>query len=110
VNIFPKLILPLSILASVLSHAGPHWASGKITSLSANGNNPAIRLTGNVSPDKCDGGGYGWLYFFGTAEERQRVYATALALSMTGQTISVYTNNDGTTCRITTIEVLGLNQ
>lgn len=105
----------LTILGGIMlilnsAYAGPTWSSGKITSLLASGTNPAIRLTGNISPDNCDGGTYGWLYFQGTAEERNRIYASALALSLVGKTVSVYTNGDGSTCRINNIQVTsGLN-
>lgn len=106
VKTFP-LIVGLLISHSALS--GPNYASGKITSLAGDETNPAIRLTNNVSPDQCDGGTYGWLYFAGTAEERARTYATALAMALTGHRVTVYTNSDGTTCRITNIQALGLN-
>ncbi len=53
-----------------------------------------------------DGGTYGWIYFQGTEEQRNRVYASALALS--GKAVTVYTNADGTTCRINNIQALGL--
>ncbi|ACA85750.1 hypothetical protein [Shewanella woodyi] len=90
--------------------AGVTWASGKITSLMASATNPAIRLTGNISPDRCSGGTYGWLYFAGTAEEKNRIYATALAMSLSGKTVTVYTNGDDTTCRINNIQITsGLN-
>lgn len=76
----------------------------------AHGNNPAIRLTGNISPILCDGGNYGWLYFKGTAEEQSRIFASAMALSLSGKTVTVYTNSDGGTCRISNIQVTsGLN-
>ena len=108
---FGKLLLLLSgMIFTDLSIAGPSYATGKITSLLASGTNPAIRLTGNVSPDLCDGGNYGWLYFAGTAEERNRVYASALALSLVGKTVAVYTNSNGQQCRINNIQVTsGLN-
>lgn len=90
--------------------AGPYYSSGKITSLLASPNDPAIRLSGNISPDKCNGGTYGWLYFKGTPEERHRVYSSALALSLSGKSVTVYTNSDGSKCRITNIQVTsGLN-
>ncbi|MEC4728633.1 hypothetical protein HWQ46_24225 [Shewanella sp. D64] len=85
--------------------AGTTWATGKVTSLLASGTNPAIRLAGNISPDRCSGGTYGWLYFSGTAEEKNRVYATALAMSLSGKTVTVYTNGDDTTCRIGNIQI-----
>jgi TRAP-type mannitol/chloroaromatic compound transport system substrate-binding protein len=62
------------------------------TSLLASATDPAIRLTGNISPELCDGGTYGWLYFQGTGEERNRVYSTALALSLTGKNVAIYAN------------------
>ena len=95
---------------SSTAFSGPSYSSGKITSLLASGTDPAIRLAGNVSPDNCDGGTYGWLYFNGTAEERSRIYASALALSLSGKTVTVYTNTDGTRCRIHNMQVTsGLN-
>lgn len=86
------------------------YASGQVTSLMAHGTNPAIRLTGNVSPVRCDAGTHGWLYFEGTPEERHRIYSTALALSLTSKVVTVYTNGDGTQCRINNIQIAsGLN-
>jgi len=102
-------MLMISILIPVSVSAGPNYVSGKVTSLNAQGANPKIRLTGNVSPDLCDGGSYGWLAFNGTAEEKARIYATALAMALAGKSVTVYTNSDGTTCKISRIEVLGLN-
>lgn len=91
-------------------YAGDTYVSGQITSLLAHGTDPAIRITGNVAPTKCDGGAYGWIYFAGTPEERHRVYATALALSLTSKDVTVYTNGDGQICRIHNIQVTsGLN-
>jgi hypothetical protein len=72
------------------------------------GSNPAIRLTVNISPDNCDAGHYGWIYFQGTAEERARVYSTALAMSIAGKTVTIYTNGDNTTCRIDNIQVTSI--
>lgn len=94
---------------SVPAIAGPNYASGKITSLMASGTNPAIRLVGNISPDSCDGGTYGWLYFEGTAEEKNRIYATAMALSIIGEPLTVYTNSNGGVCKINNIQALGMN-
>lgn len=99
-----------SVLLSSSLIAGPHYSGGKITSLLASANDPAIRLTGNISPDNCNGGAYGWLLFSGTPEERNRVYASALALSLSGKSVTVYTNSDGQRCRISNIQVTsGLN-
>ena len=107
INVFTGFI---SVLISSSLIAGPHYSGGKITSLLASANDPAIRLTGNISPDNCSGGTYGWLYFSGTPEERNRVYSSALALSLSGKTVVVYTNSDGKTCRINMIQVTsGLN-
>lgn len=98
------------VFLSNLLIAGPHYSSGKITSLLASANDPAIRLEGNISPDNCNGGTYGWLYFSGTPEERNRVYSSALALSLSGKRVTVYTNNNGEQCRISNIQVTnGLN-
>lgn len=61
-------------------------------------------------PEQCDGGVYGWLSFKGTTEEKARLYGSALALSLAGKTVTVYTNNDGAVCRIFNIQVTtGLN-
>jgi hypothetical protein len=90
--------------------ASDTYVSGQITSLLAHGTDPAIRIQGNIAPTKCDGGAYGWIYFAGTPEERHRVYATALALSLVGKPVTVYTNGDGSTCRINNIQIIsGLN-
>ena len=103
-------ILSAILVCSVTAlAAGPDYASGKITSLLASGTDPAIRLTGNVSPINCNGGTHGWLYFQGTPEERTRIYSSALALSISGKEVTVYTNTDGGTCRINNIQALGLN-
>ena len=100
----------LITLCSGIAHSGPYYVSGKITSLRASASDPAIRVSDGMVPDSCDGGAYGWLYFQGTPEERNRVYASALALSLAGKVVTVYTNNDGTTCRINNIQVTsGLN-
>lgn len=103
-------VLVLFLLLSAGAGASTGHISGKITSLLAHGSDPAIRLTGNNSPSGCDGGSYGWLHFEGTPEERNRVYSTALALSLTGKSVTVYTNTDGTRCRIKMIQITsGLN-
>lgn len=81
--------------------------SGKITSLFVHGNDPAIGIAGKLSPEQCSGGRYGWLYFSGTPEERNRVYASALVLSLSSKTVTVYTNSDGDKCRIDNIQVTG---
>lgn len=93
------------LIASTAISAGSYFVNGKITSLLASATDPAIRITGNVSPDDCNGGNYGWLYFQGTAEEQHRVYSSALALSLSGHAVTVYTNNDGDSCRISSIQV-----
>lgn len=92
-------IIPTSVLA------GPNFVSGKVTSLLAHGLAPSIRLTGNVSPDNCDGGVYGWLGFQGLPEEQARVYSTALAMAITSKTVTVYTNTDGGPCKIGNIQI-----
>ncbi len=105
------LILTISTLFFIFGNAsvsaGPTWAQGKVTSLLAHGTDPAIRLSNNISPDNCDGGVYGWLRFSGTPEDRNRVYATALAMSLAGKTVTVYTNSDGSSCRINNIQITG---
>uniref|UniRef100_UPI0040475D67 hypothetical protein n=1 Tax=Rheinheimera sp. TaxID=1869214 RepID=UPI0040475D67 len=100
-----------SLCVSQACIAADTYVSGQITSLMAHGTDPAIRLSnGNAVPTKCDGGNYGWLYFEGTAEERQRIYATALALALSNKAVDVYTNGDGAQCRINNIQIiLGLN-
>lgn len=105
-----KLLLPLLAVLPLSVYAGPFYVTGKVTSLLAQGQSPAIRLTENVSPDQCDGGKYGWLGFQGTAEEQSRVYATAMAMALNGKTITVYTNSDGGPCKISNIQITsGLN-
>ncbi|MCS6176802.1 hypothetical protein G7A68_20800 [Shewanella baltica] len=100
----------LCVLFSNVSNSGPTWQGGLITSLLASGTDPAIRLTGNVFPDNCRGGTYGLFHFEGTAEERNRIYATALAMSLAGKRVDVYANGDGGMCRIKNIQVTsGLN-
>ncbi len=98
------VVLGFFVVCSTVS-AGPYYLSGKITSLLASGTDPGIRLSGNGSPDNCDGGKYGWLRFQGTAEERNRIYASALAFSLSKKRVTVYTNRDGTQCRINNIQV-----
>lgn len=104
-----KVALTL-MLASPMSFAAENYVGGKITSLSGSGSDPAIRVEGNQVPSKCDGGTYGWLYFYGSAQERQWIYSTALAMAVSGKPVTVYTNADGGTCRIHNIEIIsGLN-
>ena len=104
------LLFSLLLAATTQVYAADYYVSGQVTSLKAHGTNPAIRLSGNVVPAKCDGGTHGWLFFAGTPEERHRIYATALALSLTNKYVTVYTNADGTTCRINNIQITsGLN-
>ena len=109
-----KKLAAISVIIVILfagpANAGASYVSGKVTSLLAHGTNPAIRLEGNVSPDRCDGGAYGWLYFRGTAEEQMRIYSTALAMSLAGKRVTVYTNADDGICKIVNIQVTsGLN-
>ncbi len=104
------LATALLLLASLSTHAGPYYVTGKVTSLLASGSSPAIRLTGNISPDLCDGGPNGWLSFVGTPEQQARIYSTALAMALSGHTVTVYTNTDGATCPINNIQIIsGLN-
>ncbi|MCH2160083.1 MAG: hypothetical protein MK096_15040 [Oleiphilaceae bacterium] len=102
------LLALVMLLTSPFAISGSGHASGKITSLKASATAPAIRLTGNISPDLCDGGTYGWLYFRGTAQEQQWIYATALALSLSGVSVTVYTNTDGGRCKIYDIQATSL--
>ncbi len=60
-KILKNTFFTVALLASSFSNAGSSWIGGKVTSLLAHGTEPAIRLTGNASPDNCDGGSYGWL-------------------------------------------------
>ena len=48
-----------TLLFSPFALSGSGHASGKITFLKASATEPAIWLTGNISPDLCDGGTYG---------------------------------------------------
>ncbi len=95
------------MLLPAISIAGPNYATGKVTSLYASGTDPGIRITGNASPSQCDGGTYGWLFFSGTEQQKQWMYSTALAMSLSGKTLTVYTNNNGERCRIYNIQVTG---
>lgn len=95
------------VLMSGQVFAAPGSVSGKVTSLLASGTSPAIRVTGNATPDNCDGGIYGWMGFQGTPEEQARVYATALAMAVSGHSVAVYTNTDGGPCKIENIQVTG---
>ncbi len=101
------IIFIFTLSSAATCFAGATYVGGKVTSLLASGANPAIRLTGNVSPDNCNGGKYGWLYFLGDAQERQWMYSTALAMSLSGKNVTVYTNGDGGTCRISNIQITG---
>lgn len=104
------VVLMVGLLFSHLAFSGPYYVAGKITSLLGSGTEPAIRLEGNISPDLCSGGKWGWLYFQGTEQQKQWAYSTALAMSLAGKTVSVYTNADGEQCRINSIQVTsGLN-
>ncbi|KPZ73125.1 hypothetical protein AN944_00273 [Shewanella sp. P1-14-1] len=102
---FRALFFTILLTVCKFATAGSTWASGKITSLLASGAEPAIRLAGNISPEDCSGGKYGWLYFEGSAEEKNRVYATALAMSLSNKTVTVYTNGGGQRCRISNIQI-----
>lgn len=98
------------LLFSANMHAAEDYVSGQITSLLAHGTDPAIRIQGNQVPTLCNGGTYAWLHFAGTPEERQRIYATALALALSNKAVTVYTNTDGQQCRISSIQIIsGLN-
>lgn len=92
-------------LCASAAHAADYYVTGKISSLLAHGTDPGIRIEGPVTPTGCNGGQWGWMYFQGaTAEERHRVYSTAVALFMAGRSATVYTNTDGSQCRITNIQ------
>lgn len=109
---YKKIFINVCLILSYpfMTCAADHYVSGKITSLLGSGIDPAIRLTGNKTPDACNGGRYGWLHFQGSTQEKQWIYATALAMSLAGKSVTVYTNNDGDNCRISNIQVTsGLN-
>lgn len=109
-KIFRLTLFVGALVAANPAFSGPTWASGEITSLKASATEPAIRLVGNISPDNCSGGKYGWLYFQGTPQQRQWIYSTALAMSLSGKEVHVYTNGDGEKCRINNIQITrGLN-
>ena len=109
-KILINTILALCLLLATAAQGGSHYVSGKVSSLKGNATSPAIRIAGNVSPDDCDGGTYGWLYFKGTPEEKMRIYSTALAMALAGKVVTVYTNGDGDICKIYDIQVTsGLN-
>ena len=104
------VLIFLVFMGAAKSYAGNYHIGGNITSLLASAEDPAIRLEGNVSPSDCDGGNHGWMYFKGTPQERQWIYSTALAMSLAGKKVTVYTNSDGTKCRIRNIQITkGLN-
>ena len=105
-----RKIALLILLAPSFAFAADGHVSGKIISLLGSANDPAIRIENLAVPAKCDGGAHGWLYFSGTAQERQWVYSTAMAMAVTGNTVTVYTNTDYGRCRIHNIQVTsGLN-
>lgn len=105
-----KKIILISMALSPMSFAGDNYVGGKITSLMGSASDPAIRIDANIVPAKCNGGDYGWLYFSGTAQEKQWLYSTALAMAIAGKPVTVYTNSDNETCRISNIQVMsGLN-
>lgn len=64
------LVSVLNLFFAAQATAGTTWATGKITSLMASGTNPAIRLSGNISPDRCSGGTYGGYIFPGLPKRR----------------------------------------
>lgn len=102
------LIAILLALATFSIIAGPHYAGGKIKSASGS-LDPHIMLEGSVTPTNCDGGSYGWMKFEGSnSTEKHQIYATALTAAISGKNVTVYTNSDGTTCKIRVIEV-GIN-
>ena len=82
-------------LISLSSFAGPHYAGGKIKSVSGS-LDPHIMLEGSVTPTNCDGGSYGWMKFEGNnSTEKHQIYATALTAAIAGKSVTVYTNSDG---------------
>ncbi|BFM10142.1 hypothetical protein R50072_02950 [Simiduia litorea] len=103
------VLLVASILGSSVVSAN-NYVRGQITSLLGSGADPAVRVGANLVPSACNGGSYGWLHFYGTPQERQWIYTTALAMSVAGKVVTVYTNSDGARCEITNIQVTdGLN-
>lgn len=104
------VVFLMGCVFALSASAGQNFVSGKITALMGSGTEPAIIIDLDKVPTGCYGGTYHWLFFAGTAEERQWIYSTALAMAVTGKTVSVYTNSDGTTCRINNIQITtGLN-
>ncbi|ABD82272.1 hypothetical protein [Saccharophagus degradans] len=105
-----KNILFLFVMVSPVCGAGENYVSGQITSLKGAGTNPAIRIGDRLVPGNCDGGTYGWLQFKGSTQEQQWLYSTALAMALSKKKVTVYTNNDGTSCKISNIQITsGLN-
>lgn len=109
-----QLLVSLGILLTSLPFtvfAAEQHVSGQITSLMGSAIDPAIRIDGTEAPTGCDGGTYGWIYFSGTAQEKQWLYSTAMAMSLTSNRVTVYTNSDGAKCRISNIQITsGLNE
>ncbi|MCS4306763.1 hypothetical protein M2404_001088 [Rheinheimera pacifica] len=54
------LVFSLLLISAAQVYAADDYVGGQITSLKAHGTDPAIRLSGNVVPAKCDGGTYGY--------------------------------------------------
>jgi len=96
---------------SNLVFSADSYVSGKVTKLMAHPTDPAIMIGANLVPGGCSGGSWGWLKFDGaTAQEKQWVYSTALAMALSGKEVTVYTNTDGGPCRIANIQIIsGLN-
>lgn len=103
-------ILLVQFMFVMQAYSAEHYATGKVTALLGSAEDPAIMVGSSDVPSLCDGGDYGWLYFSGTPQDRQWIYATAMAMAVTGKTVVVYTNTDGEKCRIGNIQVTsGLN-
>jgi len=101
---FRKVLLIGLVLFTIVSFAGPHYATGTIVKVSGS-SDPAVLLSGSV-PTECDSGNYGWIKFAGSdSPGKHRTYSTALAAAIAGKTVTVYTNSDGEYCRINFIEV-----
>lgn len=62
-------LLSLLLVASNQFYAANYSVGGQIASLKAHGTDPAIRLSVNIVPAKCEGGTSGLMYFAGTVAD-----------------------------------------
>ena len=104
-------IMLVQFIFVMQAYSQEFYVTGKVTALLGSAADPAIMVGSSEVPSLCDGGNYGWLYFSGSAQDRQWVYSTAMAMAVTGNTVVVYTNTDGKQCRISNIQITsGLNE